>query len=39
MIHKKRIAIVDDYGEHIAAIYVEPETVGFEGTVGASANI
>jgi uncharacterized protein YjbI with pentapeptide repeats len=31
MTHKKRIAIVDDYGEHIAAIYVEPDAVGFEG--------
>jgi uncharacterized protein YjbI with pentapeptide repeats len=31
MTHKRRIAIVDDYGEHIAAIYVEPDAVGFEG--------
>jgi hypothetical protein len=29
--HKKRLAIADDYGEHIMAVYVEPDAKGFEG--------
>jgi len=31
MTHKRRIAIQDDYGNHIMAVYVEPEAKGFEG--------
>lgn len=31
MTHKRRLAIVDDDGEHIMAVYVEPEANGFEG--------
>jgi hypothetical protein len=31
MAHKRRLAIVDDDGEHIMAIYVEPDANGFEG--------
>jgi uncharacterized protein YjbI with pentapeptide repeats len=31
MTHKKRLAIVDDDGEHISAVYVEPGANGFEG--------
>ena len=29
--HKRRLAIVDDDGTHIKAVYVEPGTNGFEG--------
>jgi Pentapeptide repeats (8 copies) len=29
--HKRRLAIQDDKGEHIMAVYVEPDADGFEG--------
>jgi uncharacterized protein YjbI with pentapeptide repeats len=29
--HKRRLAILDDDGEHIMAVYVEPSANGFEG--------
>nr|CUV12741.1 protein of unknown function [Ralstonia solanacearum] len=31
MTHKRRLAITDDDGEHIKAVYVEPDASGFEG--------
>lgn len=31
MTHKRRLAIQDDDGEHIMAVYVEPTSNGFEG--------
>jgi hypothetical protein len=31
MTHKRRLAIQDDYGKHIMAVYVEPDANGFEG--------
>ena len=31
MTHKRRLAIQDDDGEHIMAVYVEPDANGFEG--------
>lgn len=31
MTHKRRLAIADDDGQHIKAVYVEPEANGFEG--------
>ena len=31
MTHKRRLAITDDDGEHIMAVYVEPEANDFEG--------
>ena len=31
MTHKRRLAIQDDDGEHIMAVYVEPDAHGFEG--------
>jgi uncharacterized protein YjbI with pentapeptide repeats len=29
--HKRRLAVVDDDGTHIKAVYVEPDATGFEG--------
>jgi len=31
MAHKRRLAITDDDGQHIKAVYVEPDAHGFEG--------
>ena len=31
MTNKRRLAITDDDGEHIMAVYVEPNAQGFEG--------
>jgi hypothetical protein len=33
MTSKRRVAVLDDYGKHVIAVYVQDGTIDFEGAV------